>query len=62
MQWVADIRVKPQPWEIVVAWCTDASGNAVEMDAYWTGQFWRILGHKREVELRVTMWAYKAGR
>jgi hypothetical protein len=60
MQWVSNVGVRPRPWEIVVARCTGASGDEVEMEAYWTGQVWRILGRKNAMEMRVTMWAYKA--
>jgi hypothetical protein len=60
MQWVSDVGVKPRPWEIVIARCSDASGGDIETEAYWTGQVWRSLGQKHAMELRVTMWAYKA--
>jgi hypothetical protein len=46
MQWVADSGVRPRPWEIVVARCTDASGDAIEMEAYLDGTTLANLGPK----------------
>jgi hypothetical protein len=60
MCWVSEGDAKPTKWEVVTARCENSSGHVVELDAYWTGQSWRIIGQKSGVRrLRVTRWASK---
>jgi hypothetical protein len=60
MQWVQEDEAKPSKWEVVAARCENSSGDVVDLDAYWTGQCWRIIGQKSvDKRLRVTLWAFK---
>ena len=60
MQWVQEDEAKPSKWEVVTARCENSSGDVVELDAYWTGQNWRIIGQKSGVKrLHVKLCASK---
>jgi hypothetical protein len=60
MQWIYEGDTKPTKWEIVIAHCENSSGDIIVLDAYWTGQYWRIIGEKAGFRrLHVTMWSSK---
>ena len=60
MNWVYVEDAMPIKWDIVRAHCENLSGEVTELDAYWTGQYWRIIGASQGLEdLQVTMWAQK---
>jgi|HubBroStandDraft_5_1064220.scaffolds.fasta_scaffold16902_1 hypothetical protein len=61
MQWSSVEVEKPQAWKIVIARCENRRGEITEVEAYWTGQMWRVLGNKDgHKELWVREWAHKA--
>jgi hypothetical protein len=42
--------------------CETNAGDIVELEGFWTGTFWRIVGNKNYgTDLSVKMWARKAG-
>jgi hypothetical protein len=60
MQWIYERDAKPTKWEIVIAHCENSSGEIIELDAYWTGQYWRIIGEKQGLRrIQVTSWSSK---
>jgi len=60
MNWIHEAEAKPTKWEIVTARCENSSGETVELDAYWTGQYWRIIGEKSGVKrLKIKTWSSK---
>jgi hypothetical protein len=60
MQWIYEGDAKPMKWEIVIARCENSSGDIIELDAYWTGQYWRIIGEKAGLRrIQVARWSSK---
>ncbi len=60
MNWIPAEDSKPEKWTLVVVQCETQAGTTVELEGFWTGCAWRIVGYKqRRQELRVTTWAYK---
>ena len=62
MHWILEPDAKPEPWKLVIVQCEDRAGKILELEGFWTGCDWRIVGDKnRRKYLRVKMWASKLG-
>lgn len=60
MNWIPSEDGKPEKWTLVIVRCENHSGTNFELEGFWTGSAWRIVGYKqRRQDLRVTTWAYK---
>jgi len=47
----------PKKWDVVTIRCDDLEGGRIELKAYWTGQFWRVVGEKGGSQgISVTSW------
>ena len=62
MHWILEPDAKPPAWSLVIVQCEDRAGKILELEGFWTGSVWRIVGDKnRRGELCVTKWAHKLG-
>ena len=62
MHWILEADAKPEVWKAVIVKCEDRAGNVFELEGFWTGSAWRIVGDKnRHKYFRVKMWASKLG-
>lgn len=63
MKWTLEPDGKPQRWKVVNVHCEDRSGEILELEGFWTGGSWRIIGYKPgRRDLLVTEWASWAER
>jgi hypothetical protein len=60
--WIPEPDAKPKVWKVVTVRCETNAGDIVELEGFWTGTFWRVVGNKNYgTDLSVKMWARKAG-
>lgn len=60
MHWILEPDAKPEAWKLVIVRCETDAGDILELEGFWNGSAWRIVGNKnRRRDLRVKMWARK---
>jgi hypothetical protein len=60
MNWVLEGSSKPERWKLVTLQCESQLGYVLEIEAFWTGFTWRIIGNKHGLDSHeIRRWAYK---
>jgi hypothetical protein len=62
MHWILTPDAKPEIWKLVTVGCETDAGDILELEGFWNGRVWRIVGNRNYgTDLSVKMWARKAG-